>query len=121
MTRGNNRHVVGPDIHGEQLFSEAQYVANAADVGSMGIGVATSGFASLGTSEVELTANSNRRVLAINNNGNNILYIGPSGISTASMYPVAANSQMSLNITSGIRLYGKTAASTTDIRIIELS
>jgi len=122
MTTGRNRtrHVVGPDIHGETLHSEAQYVANAADVGSMGQGMAASGFTA-STSYVELNAGLDaRKVIAVANEGSVVVYIGPSGNGTSNMYPIATGSQISLNVTSGIQVYALTASSTADVRVIEI-
>lgn len=118
---GANRHVLTRDLNGNDLHANADYVANPQDVGSLGRGVATSGFSAVGTSETELTAGIDRRVIAIMNNGTNILYVGPSGVPVANMYPIPTGSQISFNATSGIRMYGKTQAATTDVRIIELA
>lgn len=124
MTRGRvgaSRAVLTKDLHGSDLHANADYVANPQDVGSLGQGVATSGYSAVGITETELTAGLDRRVVAIYNNGSVILYVGPSGITTANMYPVPTGGQISFNATSGIRIYGKTAASTTDVRVVELA
>ena len=118
---GANRAVLSKDLHGNDLHANSNYVANPQDVGSLGQAIATSGFASAGTSETELTAGLDRRVIAIYNNGSNVFYVGESGISTDNMYPVPTGGQVSFNATSGVRIYGKTAAATTDIRIVELA
>lgn len=120
--RGQSRHVVGPDIHGETLMSESQYVANAADVGSMGRGVATSGL-TIADSYVELTAGlSYRKVLAVYNNGADTLFIGPSsGNGILNMYPIAGSGgQISFNVTSGVILYGITDGTSTNVRVMEI-
>ena len=118
---GASRAVLAKDLDGNKLHAEAQYAANPQDIGSMGQAVATSGFAAVGTTDVELTAGIDRRVIAITNNGTNILFVGPSGVAVANAYPVPTGGQISFNATSGVRLYGKTASSTTDVRIIELA
>ena len=118
--RGQNRHIVGPDINGETLMSEAQYVANAADVGSMGRDVATSGLTA-STTLIELTAELDyRKVLAVANEGSVPVYVGPSGITAANMYPIPTGSQISFNVTSGVRIYAITTSSTANVRIMEI-
>ena len=123
MSRGTgaSRHVLAKDLNGNDLHAGADYVANPQDVGSMGQGVASSGYAAIGTTDVELTAGIDRRVIAIHNNGTVVLFVGPSGVATTNAYIVPTGSQISFNATSGIRIFGKTAASTTDVRIIELA
>lgn len=118
---GASRAVLTKDLDGNPLHANADYVANPQDVGSLGQNMATSGFSSVGTSEVELTAGLDRRVIAIYNRGSVEVFVGPSGISTDNMYPVSATGQVSFNATSGIRIYAKTASSTTEIRIVELA
>ena len=119
--QGANRAVVGPDIHGDSLFSEAQYIANAAEIGSMGRGMAASGFDVAG-SYVELDAGlALRKVIAINNQGADVLFVGPSGNGILNMYPVAGSgAQVSFNITSGVKIYAITDGTTVNVRIIEL-
>ena len=120
--RSPNRAVVGPDINGEVLFAEAQHIANAADVGSMGRGTAVSGF-TVGGTAVELTAGlPYRKVIAINNQGADTVFLGPnSGEAITSMYPVAGSGgQISFNVTSGVSIWGITDGTNTDIRIIEI-
>ena len=119
--RGANRALLTKDLDGNALHANAEYVANPQDVGSLGQNIATSGFSSVSTSEVELTAGIDRRVVAILNNGNVELFVGPSGVDTANMYPVPTGQQISFNATSGIRIYGKTAGGSTDVRIVELA
>lgn len=124
MTRGRvgaSRAILTKDIHGNDLHANTNYVSNAQDIGSVGQNIASSGFSSVGTSETELTAELDRRVVAIYNNGSSVLFVGPSGIPVANMYPVPTGGQISFNATSGIKIYGKTAASTTDVRVVELS
>jgi len=118
--RGASRSIIGPDIHGETLFSESQYVANAYEVGSMGRGLATSGLTA-STSYIELTAGlSLRAVLAVANEGSVKVYVGPSGNGTANMYPVPTGSQISFNVTSGVTMYALTASSTANVRVMEI-
>ena len=119
--RGTSRAIIGPDIHGEPLMSEAQYIANAADVGSVGRGIAASGF-SVSGNYVEMNAELTfRTVLAIQNYGNDTLFIGPSGNGIANMYPVAGSGgQISLNVTSGVRIYAVTDGTAVDARVIEI-
>ena len=119
--RGASRHIVGPDIHGEPLHSEAQYVSNASDIGSVGRGIAASGLTVSGD-YVELTAALNyRTVLAVQNNGGDVLFIGPSGNGIANMYPIAGSGgQVSLNVTSGVLIYGLTDGTSVNVRILEI-
>ena len=117
-----SRAIIGRDIHGDLLFSEAQYIANAADVGSMGRGMAVSGF-TVGGTAVELTAGlAHRKVIAINNQGADTAFIGPnSGEVITSMYPLAGSGgAISFNVTSGIAVWAMTDGTNTDIRIIEI-
>ncbi len=118
---GASRAVLTKDLDGNDLHANADFVANPQDVGSLGQGIATSGYASVGTSETELTAGLDRRVIAINNNGSQVLFVGPSGIPVANMYPVPTGQQISFNATSGIKIYGKTSTGTTDARVVELA
>ena len=122
LNRGASREVVGPDIHGETLFSEAQYIANAADIGSVGRGIAASGFTVSGN-YVELIAGLNfRMVLAVHNFASaDTVYIGPSGNGIANMYPIpGSGGQLSLNVTSGVRVYAISDGTAVDIRILEI-
>ena len=119
--QGASRSIVGPDIHGASLFSEAQYVANAADVGSMGRGIASSGITVSGD-YVELTASlAFRKVIAINNQGADTVFIGESGNGITNMYPVVGSGgQLSLNVTSGVQVWAITDGTSTDVRILEI-
>ena len=119
--RGPSRALVTTDLHGETLFSESQYVANAADVGSMGRGVATSGF-SVSGDYVQMDAGLTfRKVIAINNQGADVLFVGPSGNGIANMYPVAGSgAQVSFNVTSGVKIYAITDGTTVNVRVIEI-
>ena len=115
-----NRSLITQDIHGNPLFAESQYIANAAQIGSVGRNIAASGF-TVGGSYVVLDAGlTYRTVLSIYNNGSEVLFIGPSGNGTSHMYPVATGGQIALNITSGVTVYAITAGSDTDVRIIEI-
>jgi hypothetical protein len=119
--RGASRSITGPGIHGEPLFSEAQYIANAAEVGSVGRGIATSGYDVAG-SYVELSGGLTYRTsMAINNQGADTVYIGPSGAGIAGMYPIAGSGgQINLNVTSGVRVYGITDGTSTNVRVMEI-
>jgi hypothetical protein len=102
-------------------MSESQYVANAADVGSMGRGLATSGL-SVSGDYVEVSAGlTYRKVVAVNNQGDDTVYLGPSGNGIANMYPIAGSGgQISFNVTSGVQIYALTDGTTVNIRIIEI-
>jgi len=119
--RGPSRAIIGPDIHGEPLFSEATHLANAADVGSMGRGMASSGLTVSGD-YVDLTAGlSLRKVLAINNQGADTLFVGPENNGIANMYPIpGSGGQISFNVTSGIQIFGVTDGTSTNVRVIEI-
>ena len=115
------RHIVGKDIKGETLMSEASYVANAAEVGSVGRGIMASGFTIGGTAVLLDAGLTYRTVLAIYNNGADTLFIGPENNTVANMYPVpGSGGQMALNVTSGVLVYGKTDGTSTNVRIIEI-
>jgi len=118
---GPSRHIIGPDIHGEALFSESQYIANAADIGSMGRGIAASGY-TVGGSYVEMQAGlTYRTVIALNNQGADTVFIGPSGNGVANMFPIAGSGgAVSFNVTSGVKLYAITDGTSTNVRVIEL-
>ena len=87
----------------------------------MGRGMAASGFDVAG-SYVELDAGlALRKVIAINNQGADVLFVGPSGNGILNMYPVAGSgAQVSFNITSGVKIYAITDGTTVNVRIIEL-
>lgn len=115
-----SRSVITPDIHGEPLFAESQYVANANEVGSVGRGIASSGL-TVGGSYVELTAGlSYRTAVSIYNSGAQLLFVGPSGNGVAHMYPVTTGNQISFSVTSGVRVYGLTEGSNTNVRVVEI-
>ena len=117
---GASRSVIGPDIHGESVFAEIQYVANAAEVGSVGRGIATSGY-SVSGAYVELNAGlTYRTAISVYNSGAQLLFVGPSGNGVANMYPVATGNQISLNVTSGVKLYALTEGTSTNVRIVEI-
>jgi hypothetical protein len=121
QNRGPSREVVAKDIHGETLFANAEYVANADEVGSVGRGFASSGISVSGV-VVELTAELTfRKSMAINNQGSDTLFVGPSGNSLANLYPVAGSGgQISFNATSGARIYGLTDGTIVDVRVLEM-
>ena len=122
--RGASRAVIGVDMHGEKLFAEAVYASNAADIGSMGRGIYSSGitvkdeYVEVGGSNSGLAY---RKVLAIYNNGADTLFIGESGQGIGNMYPLAGSGgQMSFNATSGVRIYVLTDGTDVDMRFIEM-
>jgi len=119
--RGQSRAIVGVDMHGTTLLSEAQYIANAADVGSVGRGVASSGF-SVSGAYVDMDAGlAFRKVIAISNQGTDTLFLGPSGNGIANMYPIpGSGGQISFNATSGVRLHAITDGTIVDVRVIEM-
>lgn len=119
--RSASRHVVGKDIHGETLYSEAQYIANASEVGSVGQGIATSGF-SVSGDYVNMDAGLNfRKVIAISNQGADTVFLGPSGNGIANMYPVVGSGgQIAFNVTSGVQIFALTDGTVTDVRVIEI-
>ena len=119
--RGPSRAVTGPDMHGENMFSEAQYIVNAADVGSMGRGMATSGL-SVSGSYVEVSAGlTYRKTIAVYNDGADTVFLGPSGNGIANMYPIAGSGgQISFNVTSGVQVYALTDGTVTNIRVMEI-
>ncbi len=122
--RGASRSVVGLDIHGEKLFSEVTYTANAADVGSMGRGIFSSGLAIAGV-YVELGGSNSglayRKSLAIYNNGADTVFIGETGQGIANMYPLAGSGgQIAMNVTSGVRVWAVTDGTSVNIRILEI-
>lgn len=118
---GASRSVITPDIHGEPLFAESQYVANANEVGSVGRGVASSGLTASST-YIELTAGlAYRTVLAIMNYGGDYVFVGPSGNGIANMYPIAGSGgQISFNVTSGVKIYALTDGTSVNVRVIEI-
>jgi hypothetical protein len=117
---GASRAVIGPDIHGETLFSEAQYIANAAEVGSVGRGMASSGLTASG-GYTELTAGlTYRTAVSIYNSGAQLLFVGPSGNGVAHMYPIPTGNQISFSVTSGVKIYGLTEGSNTNVRVVEI-
>lgn len=119
--RGPSRAIVGPDIHGDTLFAEATHIANAADVGSMGRGMASSGLTVSGDYVIMTAGLDLRKVIAINNQGADTVFIGPENNGIANMYPIpGSGGQMSFNVTSGVVLYAVTDGTSTNVRIIEI-
>lgn len=117
---GASRAVLTKDLHGNNLHASADYIANAQDIGSLGIAVASSGFTISGT-YVELTTGLDRRVVTIYNSGAQMLFVGPSGNGVANMYPVPTGGQVAFNATSGVRIWGVTEGTATNVRILELA
>jgi len=120
-----NREVIVSDIHGEPIFGNSQYVANAAEVGSLGRGIATSGFTVGSGAFTELQAGlTYRKVLTIQNYGSDVVFIGPSGALPAAisyLYPLAGSGgQIAFNVTSGVKVYGVTDGTSVDVRVLEI-
>lgn len=119
--QGPSRSIITRDIHGAPLFSEAQYIANAADVGSMGRGIAASGFTVSGDYVEMIAGLTLRKVIALNNQGADTVFVGPSGNGIANMFPIAGSGgAISFNITSGIQIFAITDGTSTNIRVIEI-
>lgn len=120
-----NREVITSDINGENIFANSQYVANAAEVGSLGRGIATSGYSVGSGAFTELTAGMTyRKVLTIQNYGTDYVFLGPSGALPAALstlYPLAGSGgQIAFNVTSGVKVYGVTDGTSVDVRVLEI-
>ena len=63
----------------------------------------------------------NRRMVIIQNRGNNSIFVGPAGVTTANGLEVPKYSSVELNAGPGVALYGITAAGSSDVRVTELS
>jgi len=118
-----NRNVITKDIHGRDIFAESQFVSNAAEVGSVGRGVASSGLSITTSAYTELSAGlSYRKSIALYLNTAGVtVFLGPSGNGTGNMYPLAGSGgQISFNVTSGVKIYGISDNATANLRIIEI-
>lgn len=73
------------------------------------------------TSTTVAAANTSRISLTIVNNGSQVVYIGPRGVTTSNGIPVAANGGAYEDVTSLDAWFAVTAAGTGDLRILEVS
>ena len=67
------------------------------------------------------TALTDRKYLFIHNEGNRKMYIGKTGVTTATGFPVSVGSRIELRAGAALDLYGITATGTADARMLELS
>jgi len=83
---------------------------------------ASASAASVTDSEVLLgTAISGRTRILIQNNSNNPIFVGPTGVSVSTGLEVSKNSTLSLELGESIDLYGIASTGTNDVRILQLA
>lgn len=77
----------------------------------------------VGTSATQLpgTALDKRRTLLIYNNGSAIIYIGPSGVTTSSGFPMAVGSALALSVAEGVAVYAISGSASQNVRVLELA
>lgn len=93
---------------------QAHDIANSAAVASAS-SVTTTSAALLGSEQ------SNRKYLLMANNGNKIVYIGPSGVSTSSGFPLAPGGYAELRVGAAIALHAVAQSGTQDVRVLQLA
>lgn len=62
-----------------------------------------------------------RRTIAVTNNGDQIIYVGPSGVTTATGTPIAPGGFRSFDVGMYVTLYAIAASGTQDVRTLEQS
>jgi hypothetical protein len=77
----------------------------------------------VGTTEVALpgTALTARRYAMIQNNGNKSIFVGPTGVTTASGIEVGKGSTIALEAGASIALFGISTDAGQNVRVFELS
>jgi len=65
------------------------------------------------------TALVGRQSILVKNTGSADIYLGPSGVTTANGYPLAAGAEVSIDLGEKVVLYGIVASGTETVRIIE--
>lgn len=68
---------------------------------------------------IPTTALSGRHLVYIFNNSNDIIYIGASDVTTSNGYPIYPHGQFVFQIDENIDIYGISAGTNSDIRILE--
>lgn len=63
--------------------------------------------------------NKSGQSIAVYNNGAATVYLGDSGVTTANGYPLGVGEHWAENLASGDELYGRVAAGTVEVRVIE--
>lgn len=79
---------------------------------------------SVSTSAVKLPTTvmeGRRSILIYNNHASNILYVGDNNVTTSTGIPIAAASDISIDVTDDVILYGIASGASTDVRILEMS
>ncbi len=76
----------------------------------------------VGTSAAVLlpaTAATNRRSMSIHNNGSEIVYLGGSNVTSTNGYPLAAGDSIPIDINANAKIYGRTSANSSNVRLLE--
>lgn len=84
--------------------------------------IASAGF-TVGTTEVALptTALANRRELIIQNLGPVSIYVGPTGVSTATGIEIGKRSSMTLSLGPSVAVYGISGSAGNNVRVFEIA
>ena len=69
--------------------------------------------------EIPSSALANRRTILIKNNGAQEIFLGPSGVTALTGYPLASGAEVGLEITDSVSIFGITASGSSDIRTLE--
>lgn len=73
----------------------------------------------VGTSATSLhTPATSATTVRVHNNGTNAIFVGESGVTTATGFPVAADAELEVTLAEGEQVYGIVAAGTEDARVI---
>ena len=67
------------------------------------------------------SADSDQDEVAITNTGATDVYVGPSGVTTASGFPVAAGGSLSVTLPAGETIYGIVASGTEACRVLKVN
>lgn len=101
---------VGLDLYRRQFVNDAPNISAEASA------------VSVTTTEVGLgTAIAGRTRILIQNNGNQPIFVGPTGVTTATGLEVSKNSTLSLELGESIDLFGIASTGSQDVRILQLA
>ncbi len=68
---------------------------------------------------IPATAASGRLSIAVFNNGSNTVFLGDSGVTTSTGFPLEAGASQSIDLGPQALLYGRTSTGSSDVRSLE--
>ena len=97
-------------------------------IGTLPVAPAMAGAFAIGAVSVDATrdllpasALSNRKSIAVFNNGTVTVYLGDVSVTTSNGFPLQPGEKVSMDIANGIALYGITAGTACDVRVLEVN